>query len=164
MKLILVGLPGSGKSTVGKLVARQLNLPFVDADRFLEQQIGRRIPEIFASDGEEAFRALESRILRQLCAGEDMVLSTGGGAVLRQENRELLRRSGLVIFLDRSPWAIRRTLKTSNRPVITDEEAIFRLSRQRRGLYRACAMRSVNAPTAKKAAEKVCAIWKEQQA
>lgn len=163
MNLILIGLPGSGKSTVGRLAARQLGLSFVDADRYLEQQLGRRIPEIFAAEGEAYFRRLETQTLRELCARDHILLSTGGGAVLRRENRQLLRQSGLVIFLDRSPWAIRRTLKTANRPVITDDEAIFRLHRQRRGLYRSCARRSVNAPTAKLAAEQVCAIWKELQ-
>lgn len=89
--LIFVGLPGSGKSTVGRLCAKALNLPFVDADKFLEQREGRSVADIFASSGEGYFRDLESRVLAELCRREGIVLATGGGAVLRRENRRLLR-------------------------------------------------------------------------
>ncbi len=101
--LIFVGLPGSGKSTVGRLCARALNLPFVDADKFLEQREGRSVADIFASSGEGYFRDLESRVLAELCRREGIVLATGGGAVLRRENRRLLRDGGLVIFLGWPP-------------------------------------------------------------
>ena len=83
--LIFVGLPGSGKSTVGRLCARALNLPFVDADKFLEQREGRSVADIFASSGEGYFRDLESRVLAELCRREGIVLATGGGAVLRRD-------------------------------------------------------------------------------
>ena len=79
--LIFVGLPGSGKSTVGRLCAKALNLPFVDADKFLEQREGRSVADIFASSGEGYFRDLESRVLTELCRREGIVLATGGGAV-----------------------------------------------------------------------------------
>ena len=161
--LIFVGLPGSGKSTVGRLCAKALNLPFVDADKFLEQREGRSVADIFASSGEGYFRDLESRVLAELCRREGMVLATGGGAVLRRENRRLLRDGGLVIFLDRSPWAIRRTLRRQGRPLLTDDGAIFRLARQRRDLYRATAHHSVNKPTARQAAEEAVRLWREEQ-
>ena len=134
--LIFVGLPGSGKSTVGRLAARTLGLPFVDA---------------------------ETRVLTDLCRREGVVLATGGGAVLRRENRTLLKGSGLVIFLDRSPWAIRRTLRRQGRPLLTDDDAIFRLYRQRRSLYRAAAHHTVNKPTARQAAEEAVRLWREEQ-
>ena len=82
--LIFVGLPGSGKSTVGRLCAKALNLPFVDADKFLEQREGRSVADIFASSGEGYFRDLEYRVLAELCRREGIVLATGGGAVLRR--------------------------------------------------------------------------------
>ena len=88
---------------------------------------------------------------------------TGGGAVLRRENRTLLKGSGLVIFLDRSPWAIRRTLRRQGRPLLTDDDAIFRLYRQRRSLYRAAAHHAVNKPTARQAAEEAVRLWREEQ-
>lgn len=160
--LIFVGLPGSGKSTVGRLCAKALNLPFVDADKFLEQREGRSVADIFASSGEGYFRDLESRVLAELCRREGIVLATGGGAVLRRENRTLLKGSGLVIFLDRSPWAIRRTLR-QGRPLLTDDGAIFRLARQRRDLYRAAAHHSVNKSTARQAAEEAVRLWREEQ-
>ena len=75
--LIFVGLPGSGKSTVGRLCAKALNLPFVDADKFLEQREGRSVADIFASSGEGYFRDLESRVLAELCRREGIVLATG---------------------------------------------------------------------------------------
>ena len=161
--LIFVGLPGSGKSTVGRLAARTLGLPFVDADKALEQAEGRSIPDSFAAGGESYFRTLETRVLTDLCRREGMVLATGGGAVLRRENRTLLKGSGLVIFLDRSPWAIRRTLRRQGRPLLTDDDAIFRLYRQRRGLYRAAAHHAVNKPTARQAAEEAVRLWREEQ-
>ena len=148
--LIFVGLPGSGKSTVGRLCARALNLPFVDADKFLEQREGRSVADIFASSGEGYFRDLESRVLAELCRREGIVLATGGGAVLRREKRRLLR-------------AIRRTLRRQGRPLLTDDGAIFRLARQRRDLYRAAAHHSVNKPTARQAAEEAVRLWREEQ-
>ena len=146
--LIFVGLPGSGKSTVGRLAARTLGLPFVDADKALEQAEGRSIPDIFADGGESYFRTLETRVLTDLCRREGMVLATGGG---------------VVIFLDRSPWAIRRTLRRQGRPLLTDDDAIFRLYRQRRSLYRAAAHHAVNKPTARQAAEEAVRLWREEQ-
>ena len=131
--LIFVGLPGSGKSTVGRLCAKALNLPFVDADKFLEQREGRSVADIFASSGEGYFRDLESRVLAELCRREGIVLATGGGAVLR------------------------------GRPLLTDDGAIFRLARQRRDLYRATAHHSVNKPTARQAAEEAVRLWREEQ-
>ena len=96
-------------------------------------------------------------------AARFVVLATGGGAVLRRENRTLLKGSGLVIFLDRSPWAIRRTLRRQGRPLLTDDDAIFRLYRQRRSLYWAAAHHAVNKPTARQAAEEAVRLWREEQ-
>ena len=149
-KLILIGLPGSGKSTVGGLLARQLGLPFRDCD-----------PQVF-SGGEECFRRWETAALQALCAGEDCVLATGGGAVLRPENRALLRRSGVVFWLDRPVADIERTLERANRPLLAGGGSLETLRRQREALYRICADYAIREDTAQAAAEAIAAIWREQ--
>ena len=113
--------------------------------------------------GESVFRTHESEAVRELGSAFGAIVATGGGAVLRRENRTLLKGSGLVIFLDRSPWAIRRTLRRQGRPLLTDDGAIFRLARQRRDLYRAAAHHSVNKSTARQAAEEAVRLWREEQ-
>jgi len=139
-RIILIGMPASGKTTVGRAVAQALSLPFHDCDREVERLTGRTIPEIFAAEGEEAFRAVESRTLAALCTAEaPCVIATGGGAVLSAENRRLLRRSGTVFWLDRDLENIMST-DCSGRPLLSGgAEALRTLYKNRRGLYAACA-------------------------
>lgn len=111
--LVLIGMPGSGKSTVGQALAQRLGRPFADADESLEAQDGRRIPEIFASEGEAGFRRLETRVLAELGKQSGLVLATGGGCVTRPENKALLRQNGLLICLERDP----ELLPVSGRPL-----------------------------------------------
>jgi shikimate dehydrogenase len=133
--IALIGMPGCGKSTVGKLLARQLGLLFVDADTELELRTGRRIPEIFANSGEELFRALESETLAELCAHGGQVIAAGGGAVLRPENRSALRRNSRVVWIRRDL----DKLATEGRPLSQDADAPARLWAEREPLYRAAA-------------------------
>lgn len=100
--LSLVGLRGTGKSTVGRVIAERLSLPFIDADAALEARAGRPVAEIFA-EGEPAFRDLESAVLKGITAGPPAVLATGGGAVLRPDNRQALRAFGKVVWLAARP-------------------------------------------------------------
>lgn len=139
-RIILIGMPASGKTTVGRAVAQALSLPFHDCDREVERLTGRTIPEIFAAEGEEAFRAVESRALAALCTAEaPCVIATGGGAVLSAENRRLLRRSGTVFWLDRDLKNIMST-DCSGRPLLSGgAEALRTLYKNRRDLYTACA-------------------------
>ena len=98
--LVLVGLPGSGKSTVGRQLARRLDIPFLDSDHAIEQRLGCSIREYFERQGEERFRDIETEVLGQLVQQGQGVLSTGGGSVLREQNRDLLRQPcGMVSYL-----------------------------------------------------------------
>lgn len=138
--LVLVGLPGSGKSTVGRSLARRLNLPFADSDHEIEQRIGCSIRSFFEREGEEAFRDVEQQVLADLTTGEHRVLSTGGGAVLRKANREALHGAGHVLYLRSSPEELWRRLRHDRqRPLlqVADPQAKLRdMYEQRDPLYR----------------------------
>lgn len=131
--VVLVGLMGSGKSTVGPLVARRLSRPFLDADIELEQVTGRSIPEIFADRGEAGFRALESEVLTQLLGrGDDAVIGAGGGLVLAPANRQLLRDAGAaVVWLQADPVVLAaRVGADQGRPVLgQDPDRVATLTR-----------------------------------
>ena len=99
----LVGLPGSGKSTVGKQLARRLHLPFFDSDQIIEGRVGCSVKSYFEREGEDRFRALEESVIDELTLLADGVLSTGGGAILRSLNRTHLRERGKVIYLKSTP-------------------------------------------------------------
>ncbi len=97
--LYLLGMRGSGKSSVGPVVAQRLDWPFVDLDRLIEQREGLSIAQIFATHGEPYFRDQEQAALNEVAAGNEQVVALGGGAILRQENRELIRRTGHGVWL-----------------------------------------------------------------
>lgn len=115
----LVGMPGAGKSTVGKALAQQLGLTFVDADQALVEHTGAPISTIFELEGEAGFRQREAQIITQLCQRDGILLATGGGAVLLEENRRRLAATGVVIYLHASLdhlW--HRTRHDSRRPLL----------------------------------------------
>ena len=126
--LVLVGLPGSGKSTVGRQLARRLSLPFVDSDHAIEQRLGCSIREYFEREGEDRFRDIESEVLDDLSQRDDGVLSTGGGSVLRPANRERLKSRGQVFYLRSSPEEVFRRLRhDQNRPLLQVADPLGRL-------------------------------------
>ena len=132
MRLALVGLPGSGKSTVGRHLARRLGLPFADSDHAIEQRIGCSIREYFESHGEAAFRDIEESVIRELTQGDSGVLATGGGAVLRPSNRQRLHQTGHVIYLRSAPEEVFRRLRhDAHRPLLQVPDPLARL----RSLY-----------------------------
>jgi shikimate kinase len=124
----LVGLPGSGKSTVGRQLARRLNLPFQDSDHVIEQRAGCSIRDFFSREGEAAFRDVEEAVIRELTQGPAAVLATGGGTVLRPANRQRLREAGSVIYLRSTPEEVfRRVRHDARRPLLQVEDPMQRL-------------------------------------
>lgn len=138
--IILVGLMGAGKTSVGKALARILDKCFVDSDQELERATGVKIPLIFEIEGEAGFRVRESKMLAALVQHDNIVLATGGGAVLAKENRDLLAASGTVIYL-RAPVRslIKRTRRDRSRPLLQVPDPAAKLTalyEQRDPLYR----------------------------
>jgi shikimate kinase len=138
--LFLVGLPGAGKSTLGRMLARRLGLEFVDADVELETRLGVTIPLIFEIEGETVFRDREEATLGELVQRTGIVLATGGGVVIRPANRERLKSNGTVIYLHADPATLReRTRKSRHRPLLNAADPLARLAElyaQRDSLYR----------------------------
>lgn len=136
----LVGFMGTGKSTVGHLLASTLNLRFVDTDALIEQRAGKKIAEIFADQGEAHFRALERQIVEEMESMEGFVISTGGGLVVNPANMESLKKHALVVCLWASPEAIfARIGHQSHRPLLRTEDPLGRirdLLNQREPFYR----------------------------
>jgi shikimate kinase len=138
--LYLVGLPGAGKSTLGRQLARRLQKTFVDADAELERKLGVTIPTIFEIEGEASFRDREEAVLMELTALTDVVLATGGGVVIRAVNRARLKENGTVIYLHAMPDLLReRTRRSRHRPLLNAADPIARLNElyaARDALYR----------------------------
>lgn len=129
IRCALVGMPGSGKSTVGRQLAHRMGVSFIDLDQQLERTLGTSIRSFFETDGEARFRELEAQVLAEVTQQSGgMVLSTGGGAVLRDENREVLRQFGNVIYLRASPEEIYKRIKHDKaRPLLQVANPIERL-------------------------------------
>lgn len=137
--IFLVGLMGSGKTTIGRALAKKLNLRFVDADQEIEARTGATIPLIFEIEGEASFRQREADVIRDLSAQQGIVLATGGGAVLNEQSRHYLHERGTVVYLRASVNSIlQRTSHDRNRPLLqtADPRArIEELAKQRAPLY-----------------------------
>ncbi|MBF8778796.1 shikimate kinase AroK [Pseudomonas fulva] len=138
--LILVGPMGAGKSTIGRLLAKELRLPFRDSDKEIEQRTGANIPWIFDKEGEPGFRDREQAMIAELCALDGVVLATGGGVVMRPANRAALHQGGRVIYLHASvEQQVGRTARDRNRPLLrtaNPEQTLRELLAVRDPLYR----------------------------
>jgi shikimate kinase len=141
--LYLVGMMGAGKTTIGRLLARRLKLRFIDCDHEIERRCGVKVPLIFEIEGEPGFRARESQVLSELTALEGVVLATGGGAVLAEDNRRRLSMQGTVIYLCAKPEDLYdRVRQDRNRPLLATPDPLARLHEiyvQRDPLYRGVA-------------------------
>jgi shikimate kinase len=138
--IYLVGLMGAGKTTVGRQLAKRLQRRFVDSDHEIEARTGVRVPVIFEIEGECGFRKRESQILAELATEIDLVVATGGGAVLAIENRECMRNTGVVVYLHAPPEVLyERTRNDRNRPLLQVNDPLAKLRdlyQQRDQLYR----------------------------
>lgn len=145
--IFLIGFRGSGKSTVARLLAERLGYEWIDSDDRVEQQAGQRIADIFAEEGEPAFREAEARVVAELSRQQRTVVALGGGAVLRQETQEAIRAAGPVVWLTADVDTLERRLAgdpatADRRPPLTDLEGraeIEDLLARREPVYRACA-------------------------
>jgi len=137
--LVLVGLPGVGKTTIGRAAARQLGRSFLDFDQEIERRAGMEVREIFRVKGEDHFRAMEFALTQELSATGGMVLSPGGGWITQQTSVELLRSAGRIIYLRASPEAVAKRLRrVETRPLLAGRDplvALRELYRKRRALY-----------------------------
>lgn len=135
LNAVLIGMPGCGKSTVGRALAARMGRPFVDCDGEIERRAGKPIPEIFARDGEAAFRELEAAVIADVCREKGRVIATGGGAVLRGENVRAMRQNGVVLLLERDI----ASLSMDGRPLSRSLDALREMRQMRGPLYCAAA-------------------------
>src|SRR5690606_2687706 len=137
--VIFIGVMGSGKTTVGRLVAERTGRGFIDLDEMIEKSAGRQIVEIFDDVGEDGFRVLELEVLREVSSATHAVIATGGGIVIRPENREILQRLGIVVWLDAPPEELlKRIGDDASRPMLhgnNPQKRLERLVSERRGFY-----------------------------
>lgn len=132
--IILIGMPGCGKSTLGKSLAKELNRTFVDLDAMIEETAGKKITDIFADEGEAGFRGMETAAFEK-SIGNGRVIATGGGIVTIPRNREIAKK-GIVVFLDRPLEVLLKTTSTAERPLLKDGvERLRTLYRDRYDLY-----------------------------
>ena len=126
--IVLVGLMGAGKTKVGRMLSRRLGLGFVDTDREIESRTGVNISTIFEIEGEEGFRKREARIIKELTVLNGHVLATGGGVILREENRKNLQKNGFVVYLNAPPHVLwERTRNDKNRPLLKVKDPLQKL-------------------------------------
>jgi shikimate dehydrogenase len=142
--IVLIGMPASGKSTVGKLVSDITSREFVDTDELIVKRAGMEITEIFSRFGEQHFRELETQIIKEISAKSSLIIATGGGAILRKENNDALKENGRLYFIDRP---LEKLIPTASRPLSSDRKAIEKRFNERYGIYRSVCDVHINADT-----------------
>ena len=130
--IVLIGMPASGKSTVGRILAKKTGRKLVDTDELIVERAKMQIKDIFASLGEDEFRKLESEVVAEVSANNSLIISTGGGAILKEENALNLKKNGKLYFIDRP---LSRLIPTASRPLASDREAIEKRYAERYGIY-----------------------------
>ncbi len=146
MNIVLTGFMCTGKTSVGKLLAKKLSYQFVDTDDLIEERVGMKISQIFANYGEPYFRDIESEVVKEVSQKDNLVISTGGGVVLRKTNMDELRKNGIIINLTAKPQTIFNRLKNQPgiRPLLNKPDPlkeIINLLSQREEYYKNCDLR-----------------------
>ena len=160
--IVLIGMMGSGKTTVGKLLAHHLHRPFMDTDALIEERQGRSIPDIFAWDGEDAFRSLELELSRELSAQSGLIISCGGGLPTRDDAIAALKQNGLVFWLDRDPGETYDSLNLSHRPLArSGRDDFIKRYRDRVSAYQSWSDHVVRAKSPREAEVLIAAICSE---
>ena len=161
--IVLIGMPGCGKSAVGRELSALLHMVLMDTDQMVEQAGGRTIPDIFAQNGEAAFRDMETAAAKQAARMRGVIIATGGGMVLREENMAALAETGVIFFRDRALGDILGENLT-DRPLLSgDKRRLFDLYDQRIHLYRKYADHTIsNTETAAEAARQIAALYREE--
>ncbi|SCG83137.1 shikimate kinase [Proteiniborus sp. DW1] len=134
--IVLIGMPGCGKTTIGRKLAKKIGVKFYDSDNYIEVTTGKSIPEIF-QNGEDSFRQLETETIRKLAQETPCVISTGGGVVKKVENIEALKENGIIIFINRPIENIVKNINIKKRPLLKDKkETLYKLYDERIDLYK----------------------------
>lgn len=136
MNIVLIGMPSSGKTTVGKAISEKLCKDFTDSDEEIVRSTGKSVPDIFADDGESVFRGIEKDVVKTLSMKNSQIISTGGGVILNEENIEVLKGNGRVYFLDRP---LEKLITTSDRPLSSNRSDLEKRYRERYELYKRAA-------------------------
>lgn len=135
-KVVIIGMPGSGKTTIGKILGRELDLKFYDMDEYIQERTSKSILELF-ENGEDYFRNIETDMCRELSKEKNVLISTGGGVVKKKENIDALKKDALIIFLDRPVEKILEDVDVSKRPLLKDgKERVINLYNERYELYK----------------------------
>lgn len=139
--IFLVGMPGSGKSALGRRVALKLQMPYLDTDTYLAERTGRNTAQLYETYGEQAFRDGETRLLQELINATPGMISTGGGVALREENRRIMKNHGYIVLIDRPIDDIMMDIRAEKRPLLAQKgrEEIERIYDERMPIYRSVA-------------------------
>lgn len=140
--IVLTGMPGSGKSTIGQLLSKELNKEFIDTDELIVKREKREISDIFAKDGEAYFRDVEAEVIKEVSLKKNCIISTGGGAILRDENVRNLAANGKIYFLNRKPEDL---IPTDDRPLADEKTKIMKLYEERLPIYQSTCDEVINA-------------------
>jgi shikimate kinase len=160
--VVLIGMPGSGKSSIGSIVSQKLQTTFLDMDQYIEEKEQKKIPELFLS-GEAYFRQIESKAVQEIYCKQSIVIATGGGIVTRPENMILFRKTSTVFYIERPLEMILASCDLTTRPLLAkDNTKLYTLHQERKALYETyCHYRIINTISLEKVAEQIAALMIE---